>query len=78
MTKPFHNTTEDDRKETRPEGAGNADEPLKQTQPFTEVTHMPFEHDIGDSAPKNNPEPATNWKSIAELARQLAEKAAGK
>lgn len=35
----------------RPKGAGNTDEPLKQNVPDKEVTHMPFEHDYGDSAP---------------------------
>lgn len=38
---------------------------------------MPFEHDIGDSKPEIKSTKPT-WKSIGELARKLAEKAAAK
>ena len=38
---------------------------------------MPFEHDMGDSTPENNPEQTQNWRSISELARKLAEKQGG-
>jgi hypothetical protein len=61
--------------EARPEGATNADEPLKQNVPMMEVTHMPFEHEYGDSAPFFNPEhPENTWKSIGELAARLVRK----
>ena len=54
--------------EARPEGAGNTDEPLKQNVPMMEVTHMPFEHEYGDSAPNFNPEhPENTWRSVVPL-----------
>jgi len=40
--------------------ATNELRPLKQNVPDKEVTHMPFEHDYGDSTPKFNPEQSKN------------------
>lgn len=37
---------------------------------------MPFEHDIGDSTPQNNPEQDVNWRSVGDLARALVERMA--
>ena len=36
---------------------------------------MPFEHYVGDSVPENN---SNSWKSIGQLARELAEKQGAK
>lgn len=77
MTKRFPDATADDRNEARPKGAGNADEPLKQSEPDKEVTHMPFHRHYTDSAHAGNPEQNETWQSIGDLARAMAEKSGG-
>ena len=67
MTKRFPDAAADDRNEARPKGAGNADEPLKQSEPDKEVTHMPFEHDIGDSAPKSKTRKSISTRTRFEI-----------
>ena len=75
MTKRFPDATADDMKKTDREGATNADPALDITR-TQEVQAMPVEahiSPIGDSASNQN-----SWRSIGDLARALAEKAAGK
>lgn len=63
--------------ETRPEGAGNTDEPLDIGH-YTGVSAMPVEANItacGDSTSEHTP---NNWKSIGDIARALAAQAVRK
>lgn len=47
------------------------------SEPFTEAQTMADYGQYTDSARADNPEQSSNWKSIGELAKRLAEKQAG-
>lgn len=56
-------------------GAGNTIPALEHSEPDMEVRHMSHYGHYGDSAPADNTEQSSNWKSIGELARRLVENA---